>query len=90
PLELTGAAEARFTGEQFCLDQDTGADRELDAGTQFNASLARIFPLRAAGSPWLSRLEVRVTADNLTDTAIYDSCGLPQGGRLLRLQLRLF
>ena len=38
----------------------------------------------------LSRLDARVTVDNLTDTALYDQCGLPQPGRLLRFQLRLF
>jgi iron complex outermembrane receptor protein len=90
PLEVQGIAEARYTGSQFCLDFDTGADRRLDAGTRFNAEAARTFMLRSAGSPWISRLEARVAVDNIADEAIYDQCGLPQPGRLLRFQIRLF
>lgn len=89
PLELSAGAEAEFTGQQFCLDPDTGGDRELAAGTRFNAFASRVVPL-ATGSAWLSSLEARISLDNITDTAIYDQCGLPQGGRLLRLQIRLF
>jgi iron complex outermembrane receptor protein len=90
PLDMRAVSEARFTGSQFCVDPDTGADRELDAGTRFNVDLSRVFTVRPANAPWISRLEARAGVDNLTDTALYDQCGLPQPGRLLRLQLRLF
>lgn len=87
---LRGIAEARYTGRQFCVDLDSGGDRRLDAGTHLNAELAREWRLRPTGAPWLSRLETRASVDNIRDTAIYDQCGLPQAGRLLRFQLRLF
>lgn len=90
PLSLRAFTEARFTGRQFCLDLDTGADIELDGGTRFSADLSREFRIRSANTAWISRLEARIGVDNLTDTAIYDQCGLPQPGRLFTVQLRLF
>jgi iron complex outermembrane receptor protein len=89
-LEVHGVAEVDYVGDQFCIDPGTGADTELDAGTHLNAELARVFTFRPRGASWLSRVEARVAADNLTDTARYDQCGLPQPGRLLRFQLRLY
>ncbi|MGH7501626.1 MAG: TonB-dependent receptor plug domain-containing protein [Longimicrobiales bacterium] len=88
-FDLSALAEARYTGNQFCIDPGTGEDRELDAGTRLNASLGKVWRLGAA-TGLLSRLETRVSVDNLADTAIFDSCGLPQAGRLVRVQLRLF
>ena len=35
-------------------------------------------------------METRVSVDNLGDTALYDQCGLPRPGRLMRFQIRLF
>ena len=82
-------AEARHTGKQFCLDLNTGGDRELEAGTFWNADVTRVWSLgRRRG--FFSRLETRVAVDNIADTAIYDQCGLPQPGRLARFQIRLF
>jgi iron complex outermembrane receptor protein len=90
PLQLRAGAEARFTGDQFCVDPDTGADRELEAGTRFNADLSREWRIRPSGAPWLSRLEAGLAVDNIGDRAIFDQCGLPQPGRLIRVQIRLF
>lgn len=87
---IAATAEARYTGRQFCQDPDTGEDRRLNAGTRFNADLSRVWPLRPAGLGLLSRIETRVSVDNIGDAALYDQCGLPQPGRLLRFQLRLF
>lgn len=82
-------AEARHSGKQFCLDLNTGGDRELAAGTFWNADVARVWSLRRR-SGFFSRLETRIAVDNIADTAIYDQCGLPQPGRLARFQIRLF
>jgi iron complex outermembrane recepter protein len=90
PFELRAAAEARYTGTQFCVDPDSGADRELDPGTRFDGELARTWSFRPTGASWFSRLETIVALDNVGNAAIYDSCGLPQEGRLLRFQVRLF
>lgn len=89
PLGLRVGAEARYTGSQFCIDPATGDDAELASGAVFNGDLSREFRLRAAGG-WFSRIEARVAVDNLGDKAMYDQCRLPEPGRLLRIQLRLF
>lgn len=87
-LGIRGFAEARHTGTQYCL-APTGEDVRLDAGTSINAELSRSWRLRRSGSSLLSRIETRIAADNVTDAALYDQCGLPRPGRLLRFQLRL-
>ena len=82
--------EVRYTGRQYCLDLATGADARLDGGAFLNVDLGRTWTLRPASGLWLSRLETRIAVDNAADTAIYDQCGLPQPGRLLRFEVRLF
>jgi hypothetical protein len=87
---LRAGAGANLTSSNFCLDLDTGEDRRLDGGAQINADVARTWHIRSASGGFFSRLETRMAADNIGDTAIYDRCGLPQPGRLLRFEVRLF
>jgi iron complex outermembrane receptor protein len=87
-LGVNATAEADYIGSQFCIDPGTGSDAELDAGTHYNVEVSRTWSL--PGGSWLRRLEARVAGDNITNAARYDQCGLPQPGRLLRFQLRLF
>jgi iron complex outermembrane receptor protein len=87
---MGGKTEVRYTGSQYCIDLDSGQDTRLDAGTRINADLARVWNLRPSGSSWFSRLETRVAVDNIADTAIFDQCGLPQPGRLVRFEVRVF
>lgn len=82
--------EARHTGNQFCIDPGTGLDAELDAGTVLNGELSRTWSLRSGGAGWFGRLDTRLSVENAGDTALYDQCGLPQPGRLLRFQIRVF
>ena len=89
PAGLRASVAARYTGEQYCIHPQTGEDTELAAGTRLDADLARAWRL-PAGTGWLSRLEARVSVDNLGDATTYDLCALPEPGRLVRLQFRLF
>lgn len=89
-LGVRAFAEARYTGSQFCIDPGTGVDTQLDAGTVINGELSRIWSLRSGGPGWLGRLETRLSVENAADSALYDQCGLPQPGRLLRFQVRVF
>lgn len=89
PLGIRAGAEARYTGNQFCIDPATGNDAELASGAVFNSDVSREFRLRTAGG-WFSRIEARVAVDNLGNKAMYDQCRLPEPGRLLRVQVRLF
>ena len=87
---FSATAEARYTGAQFCQHPDTGADVELDGGTWLNGNVGRTWSVRPSRGGAFSRLETRVSVDNLANTALYDQCGLPRPGRLLRFQVRLF
>jgi iron complex outermembrane receptor protein len=92
PLGTSGftlGGEARYTGAQFCQDPDSGADVELDGGTWLNADVTRTWQV-ASSTGTLSRMETRLGVDNMADTALYDQCGLPRPGRLLRVQIRIF
>jgi len=86
---VQGAAEAEYTGPQFCQHPDTGADVELEGGTWLNGVLSRVWTLRAL-SGMMQRLETLVSVDNLGGTALYDQCGLPRAGRLFRFQMKVF
>ncbi len=87
PAELAASLAARYTGEQFCIDPDSGADRELEGAALVDLNLGRSWRVRSAGT--FSQLETGIAVDNIFDRALYDSCGLPQQGRLLRVQVRL-
>jgi iron complex outermembrane receptor protein len=90
PLGLRLATEARVEGNQFCIDPGTGEDAELSAGATVGAELARTWNLRPEGGGWFGRLETRVSMDNVNDVALFDQCGLPQPGRMVRVQVRVF
>jgi iron complex outermembrane receptor protein len=84
---VSATVEAEYTGEQFCQDPDSGADVRLGGGSRINGLLSRVWTV-AGALP--GRLETSVAVDNLTDRALYDQCGLPRPGRLVRFQVRVF
>jgi outer membrane receptor protein involved in Fe transport len=86
---FTGAAEADYTGPQFCQHPNTGEDVELDGGTWWNGLLSKVWALRPT-SGMVQRLETQVSVTNLGNTVLYDQCGLPRAGRLFRFQVRVF
>lgn len=88
PADFEAALQLRHTGTQYCVNPDVGGNEELDPWTRLDASLSRGFSWGSGGL--LSRGEVTLALDNATDAALYDQCGLPQPGRMLRLQIRLF
>jgi iron complex outermembrane receptor protein len=87
-LGIRVLAAAAYTGRQYCIDPGTGLDARLDAGAMFSGEIARTWRMNRRGL--LSRLETVVAVGNLGNEALFDQCGLPRAGRLLRLQLRLF
>jgi len=78
--------EAEYTGSQFCIDPNTGADVRLDSGSWLNATLSRAWSWARTGRT----VATSVTGVNLADSALYDACGLPRTGRLFRFQVRVF
>jgi len=81
---------ARYTGTQFCLDPDTGGDRELDGGAWLNAGLSKSFSFGSERAATFSGVELSAFAENLGDVALYDQCGLPRPGRIVGVQVRVF
>jgi len=86
-ITMTWGAE--YTGVQYAQHPDTGEDVELDGGIRWNAGLSRVWQLNST-SGLARQVETTVSADNLTNTLIYDQYGLPRMGRLVRFQVRVF
>lgn len=83
--DLRVRGEAQYTGSQFCQDPSTGADVELDGGTWLDAVVSKVWGVGGV----FDRLETTLRAANLSDTALYDQCGLPRPGRSVTVQVRL-
>jgi len=89
-LGARGGTEVQYTGSQFCIDPGTGEDAELESGAIVGGYVARAWPLAASGAAAFRQVEARLAIDNVGDKALYDQCGLPQPGRRVRLELRVF
>ncbi|MFW6078457.1 MAG: TonB-dependent receptor [Gemmatimonadota bacterium] len=88
PLELRGTAVAKYMGSQYCVVPSASeGGSELEPTTRVDMELRRSVSWDGGGP--FDGVEAVVGLNNLTDTAIYDQCGLPQPGRTLRLQLRI-
>lgn len=86
---LVVSTGVEYTGAQYCIDPDSGEDVRLAGGSWLNAAISKVWPFSTPGGGTRS-IETTISGLNLTDTALYDSCGLPRAGRLLRLQVRVF
>lgn len=84
---IDALAEAEYTGPQYCQHPDSGADVRLDGGTWLNAVFSKVFSV--SGLRIGRQIEARVSASNLADVALYDQCGLPRAGRLLRFEIQV-
>ena len=84
---ITASAAARYTGEQYCVDPDTGGDRALAGATILDVDLRRRWNIRPRGV--FSQMETGIAVENAADRALYDQCGLPRQGRLVRFQVRV-
>ena len=80
--------DLRGTGRQRYIDIDSGAFSSLSRTMQIGLRLSRAFALDVTG-PW-ERLDVTLAVENLADQPIFDQAGLPQPGRTIRVQARLW
>jgi iron complex outermembrane receptor protein len=79
-----------YKGRQFAIDGITGEDARLDGETVVDAYLSRTWPFRATRTGRIfTQVETRLSVDNIGDVALYDSWGLPEPGRRIRLELRI-
>jgi outer membrane receptor protein involved in Fe transport len=90
PAGIEAAAELTYWSSQYCAAPSPGQEeyRELEPGTRADLQLSRSFRLGAPRAAF-DRLSLELAVDNLTDTTVYDQCGLPRPGRTLRLQVRI-
>jgi len=78
----------RFLGGQSCENPEVGGLQPLGASGSADFSLRKIFQFGSAGR--LSRVDASASLRNATDATVYDQCGLPQPGRTLQFQFRLW
>jgi iron complex outermembrane receptor protein len=76
----------RHLGPRYCVHPDLDTQVRLSSDTWLDLEVGRSFDLGRSGR----RLELVLALDNVTDTAVYDQWGLPQPGRLVRLQFRIY
>jgi iron complex outermembrane receptor protein len=75
-------------GPRYCVHPDFDRDLRLGADTWANVELGYGFNLGSSYSG--RRMELLAGVTNSTDAIAYDQCGLPQPGRRLLLQMRIF
>ncbi len=80
-------AEYRYTGSQFCLDPEGGM-QHLRSTNDVGFKLRRLFELKDGKR--LNNLDSSIAVSNLGNSLIFDQCGLPQPGRTVEFQVRLF
>ena len=85
--QLVIETEYRYKGEQFCLDPNLGMQR-LKPTNDLGLKLKRLFVIKDGGK--LSNLDSSIAISNIGNMLIFDQCGLPQPGRTVELQVRLF
>ena len=83
PLRIRGIANTRYTGAQYCLNADTQNEQKLGAQTESDIGFERTFT--TAGARLFRSLRALVSVDNIANKTVFDSCGLPQAGRTLRV-----
>jgi iron complex outermembrane receptor protein len=86
-LKMEGTATARFVGSQYCQNPEVGGLQSFDGSRHLDLGVRRVFGFFGAG---LSRTEASLRLSNVTDAVVLDQCGLPQPGRTLELQLRVW
>jgi iron complex outermembrane receptor protein len=85
-FEVWGTGRLRHLGPRYCVHPDLDSQVRLSSDTWVDFEFGRGFDLGGNAR----RLELVLALDNITDTAVYDQCGLPQPGRLARIQFRIF
>lgn len=84
---VRATGRARHIGVRYCVNPDLEGEQRLDSDTWFDVEVGGAFDVRSGRT---GRVELVLAALNVTDTSVFDQCGLPQPGRLLQLQMRLF
>jgi len=65
---------------------DFDSEVELASNTWFDLEVGKAHSF----SGGRRRLNAMIALDNATDSSVFDQCGLPRPGRLVRFQLQVF
>jgi iron complex outermembrane receptor protein len=77
----------RHLAPRYCVNPDLDSDFELAANTWLDLVLGKSFGLSGSAA---RRLDAVLALDNATDAAVFDQCGLPRPGRLLRFEIKIY
>lgn len=88
-LGSSAFAAARYVGAQYCVHPDLSRDVRLGAELSGDLGVERSWSLGRAAGLLFQMLRTTLTMDNVTDAAVYDQCGLPQAGRMVRLRVEV-
>ena len=83
-----GSAAVRYMSQQLCENPEAGGLQPLDGSASLDLTVRRLFSL--GNSRALSRMDASASMRNVTDAAVFDQCGLPQPGRLVQIQFRIW
>jgi len=82
------ASDFRFVSDQRCANPEVGGLQSFGASGSADFSLRKIFQFGGRGA--LSRVDASASVRNATNSTSYDQCGLPQPGRTLQVQFRVW
>ncbi len=85
---VRAAGTLRYVGLQRCENPEIGGLQPLASSRTGDLSLRRIFRHAGAGVP--GNVDASIEMRNVTDAVVFDQCGLPQPGRTLRIQFRVW
>lgn len=88
PRGVRAGTNFRFVGSQKCENPELGGLQPLDASKTLDLSLRRVFT-RGRGGP-MRNVDASLSIQNVTDSVVYDQCGLLRPGRTFQIQFRLF
>jgi iron complex outermembrane receptor protein len=87
PRGFWTTASVRHQAPRYCVHPDFDSEVKLASNTWFDLELGKSFGLGGSGR---RRLDAVVAFDNLSDSSVFDQCGLPRPGRLVRFQMQIF
>jgi iron complex outermembrane receptor protein len=87
PAQLVAGGDVRFVGRQRCANAETGTLQDLASSRSLDVSARRGL---TTGFGALRRLELSASLHNALGSTVFDQCGLPQPGRTLTLQMKLW
>jgi iron complex outermembrane receptor protein len=88
PGKVRASGAVRYVGTQLCENSEVGTLQTLRSSRTADLSLRRLFRFGRAGSS--RRIDASASLRNVTDSVVFDQCGLPQPGRLFQIQFRIW